>query len=209
METYMSALAVLLTVGLGMAAGAADEQLAQGNAGRIAEIQVIDLVVIATNQVMVGTNRMSLAAATNLMATHRETLDVVAVHGSMPGDAPAEGKSSVMARIAGIGLPLVIVEKDGEYGWREESSEHGIRTVEVGTDQFAALRRLWKRQAPRGEASSDPTVRASVQWDTTTDSYELSRVELGLFGERVWLMHEQREADDESGSVGIRLKTEW
>lgn len=173
------------------------------------EVRVMDVAVVSSNLVAVGTNTMSLVAATNLMAAHRDAVDVVAVHGSLDGDTSVGTSPSAVARLASVGLPLVIIEKDGEYAWREQSNEHGIRTVKVGTEQFAALRRLWKGGKARPDKASEPALQTSVQWDTATGAFELSRVELGLFGRRVWLLHEQRDSDDESGTVGIRIKKEW
>jgi len=185
-----------------------ERSLSSTKAPEAAEIRVLDVVVTHPDRVRVGTNSMSLAAATNFVAANMEAIDVVAVRGSEPGMPPLHKGSATVARIASVGLPLVIVEKDGEYTWREQSNEHGIRTVKVGTDQFAALRRLWKRGKAQPEKRLESTLQTAVQWDTVTGTYELSRVELGLFGKRVWLVHEQREPDDESGTVGIQLKKE-
>ena len=190
---------------------AAEEErsLSSTNAPEAAEIRVLDVVVTHPDRVRVGTNSMSLAAATNFVAANMEAIDVVAVHGSKPGMAPLQTGSATVARIAGVGLPLVIVEEEGEYTWREQSAEQGIRTLKVGTDQFATLRRLWKRRKLRPEEPPQSTLQTSIEWDTATGTYELSRVELGLFGKRVWLVHEQRESDDETGTVGIQLRKEW
>ena len=172
-------------------------------------IRVVDLTIVSTNRVTIGTNTMSLKAATNLIASHRDAADVVAVHGLAGGDDPSDTQAAAVAKIARIGMPLVVVEKDGAYAWRKQSDSDGIRTLKLGTDQFATLQRLWKRRKPNAEASTEPTLQTTVQWDTATGNYELSRVELGLFGRHVWLMHEQRDSDDESDSVGIQLKKTW
>ena len=139
-------------------AAAADEQASPRASADQEEIQVMDLVIVSTNRVTVGTNTMSLAAATNLVASQRDTLDVVAVHGSVEGDASVKTKSSAVAEIARVGVPLVIVEKDGEYSLREQSGAEGISTVKIGTDQFAVLRRLWKRGKRDAETPSSPML---------------------------------------------------
>jgi hypothetical protein len=51
------------------------------------------------------------------------------------------------------------------------------------------------------ETAAGPALQTSVQWDTATGSYELNRVEVGLFGKRVWLTLEQPETDDDAGPV--------
>ena len=209
MRLSMSELVLLLVAGLSAATGAEGEPAAPGGAAGKTEIQVFDVVIVSTNRVMVGTNAMSLAAATNLMAVHRDALDVVAVHGPVTRDASIDDKSSVVGKIASIGVPLVLVEKDGEYAWRDLSGPDGVRTVRIGTDQFTALRRLLQGGKAGATSPAVPVLETMVDWDTATGTYELSRIELGLLGRRVWLVHQQRDANDESGSVGIQLKREW
>ena len=173
------------------------------------EIRIMDLIIVSTNRVTVGTNAMSLAAATNWVATHRDAVDMVAVHGYVGGDDSLRTKSAAMAEITRVGIPLLIVEKDGAYSWREQSGADGIRTVKIGTGHFARLRRYWKKGESGPERSSGPVLQTSVDWDTDKGTYELSRVDLGLLGKRVWIMHEQRESDNSSGTVGVQFKKEW
>lgn len=209
MTTLVHVLAAMTAFGLVVVPCEGEERPFPPEADRKKHINVVDVAVISSNQVTFGTNTMSLAAATNLLATCRGAVDVIAVHGSGPGEPPAQIQSSTVARLASVGVPLVFVEQDGEYAWREQSTENGIRTAKVGTDQFAALRRLWMRGKGYPETPPQSTLQTSVQWDTATGNYEFSRVELGLLGKRVWLMHEQRESDEESGRIGIQIKKEW
>jgi hypothetical protein len=87
--------------------------------------------------------------------------------------------------------------------------DNGVRAVTIGTDQFAALRRLWSGGKEGGGASSRPVVQTIIDFNAAEGTYELKRVELGLFGEHVWLMHQQPETDEESGSIGILFQKEW
>jgi hypothetical protein len=156
-------------------------------------LRVIDIVIASTNQVTLGTNTLSLAAATNLLARYSTTVDVVALHGPFETDGLLMKTSSVALAIARAGVPLVFVEKDGEFAWRE---------------QAAALRRLWSKN-PYGAPSSTPVLKTSIDWDPAEGTYELKRIEVGLLGERVWLMHEQSQDDNESGTIGIQFRKEW
>ncbi len=81
--------------------------------------------------------------------------------------------------------------------------------MKLGTDSFAALRRLWQRQAAAGDEVADPVPRTTLQWDTAAGTCALSRVVLGLPGRRARLVHEQRETGDAYGSVGVRVKKAW
>jgi hypothetical protein len=172
-------------------------------------LQVIDIEYVTTNRVALGTNLMSLAAATNVIARHRDTVDAIAFHGPIEKGASEITTSSAALEIARAGVPLMIVEKDGAYAWREQSGADGIRTIKIGTDQFEILRRIM----PGGKNGSDnaprPVVQTTVELDPDAGLYELKRIELGLLGERVWLMHEQREDGEESGTIGIQFRTEW
>lgn len=187
----------------------AQAQTGAGEAEIETEIHVVDLTIISTNCVILGTNAMSLVAATNTIAACRDMIDIIAVHGSMEGKSLADAKSSTVAKIARVGIPLVIVEKDGEYAWREHTGADGVRTVRIGTGQFAALRRLWKGEKRGADAPAGVALRSALRWDTETGTYDFSQVELGLFGERVWLIHEFQETDDESGTIGIQIKKQW
>jgi len=191
------------------AAFAEEQKSSPTNAPGLGEIRVLDVVFTGTGCLRIGTNTMSVAAATNLLAVKREMLDVVAVHGAEVEMAPEGTQSSSLARIAGIGVPLLLVEKDGEYAWRERTGTDGVRTVRMGTEQFAALRRLWRHKKAAPEKAPAATVQTTIQWDTVSGAYDLTNVELGLFGKRVWIVHEQRQADEESGTIGIRIKKEW
>lgn len=209
MKNHVWVFAVLLAVGLRMTASVAEEATDFGDVKDRETIRVMDIAIISTNQVLLGTRTVSLVAATNFMVAHRDTLDVVVVHDPAPGSSSSEKKAPVLATIAGAGVPVVIVEKEGEYAWRKQSAVDGVRTVKVGTADFAALRRLWKGEKLRSVPSSAPVVETTMGWDTATGTYELSRVELGLFGKRVWIMHEQRESDEGGGTVGIQLRKGW
>ena len=172
-------------------------------------IQKLDIVIVSTNRVSVGTNTMSLVAATNVIALYKDTLDVIVIHGSIEEDFSVMRKSSVVDEIARAGVPFVFTERNGEYAWREQSGANGIQTVKIGTDQFATLRRFWKKGSEDSKTSSGPVLQTDVDWDTAIGTYELKRVSLGLFGERVWLIHEQSQSDEKTGTIGIQLKKEW
>ncbi|NQU41143.1 MAG: hypothetical protein HQ523_14420 [Lentisphaerae bacterium] len=208
MKNSPSLIALLLAVGFCSSVVTTVAEPSPNDAADGETLKVIDVVITATNQFFLGSNAVSLAMITNLLATHRDTLDIVVVHGSIPGGAASDDRSPTLAKIAGMGVPLVIVEKEGEYTWRERTAADGIRTLTLDTSEFAALRRLWKQEGPHAEAASIPTVATTVTWDTATGTYDLSRIELGLLGKRVWLMHEFRESD-KPGSVGLQFKQEW
>lgn len=207
MRAYM--LAAMTVLSLAVPGSVADGQEAVSATQQQEELQVLDIVIVSTNQITLGTNTLSPPPAADLIERRRDAIDVVAVHGWDEGDAATGPADSAVTKIARFGLPLVVVEKDGAYQWRGQSDSDGIRTVKIGTDHVAALRRLWKKGEDDASGPAGPVLQTTIDWDTGSGSYELRRVELGLLGERVWLMHERGEAGDEGGTVGVRLKKEW
>lgn len=178
----------------------------------LSEIRVLDVVIAGTNVLQIGKESVLLHAATNKIEQSRENIDVIAIHGDTGLSLTNSTRAATLEKLLSMGIPLIIVEENGdagEYAWRPQSGEDGIRTVTIGTEQFAAVRRLWRRTQSPSETSAAPVLKTTLDWNTKTDTYEFSRVELGLFGKRVWLMHEQHESNEGSGTVGFQLKKEW
>jgi hypothetical protein len=188
---------------------AGDDDTTNNLAQKQEYIQKMDVVIVSTNQVTLGTNTMSVAAATNVIAHYRDAVDVIAIHGSIESDVSVRRTSSVIEEIAHAGVPLVFVEKDGGYARREPSGADGVRTVKIGTDQFADLCRFWNGEKNGEQTSSGPILQTTVDWDTAAKTYELKRIALGLFGERVWLIHELSQSDEKTSTIGIQLNKKW
>lgn len=117
--------------------------------------------------------------------------------------------SSILAEIIRSGAPLVLVETDNGYDWKTASDADSIRRLTIGTDKLTEIRRFWKGGSQRPASSFWPVLQTTVEWDTSTGTYTLKRIELGFFRKRVWLMHEQSEADEKYGTIGIEIKKEW
>ncbi|HAS83345.1 MAG TPA: hypothetical protein DCS43_11915 [Verrucomicrobia bacterium] len=116
---------------------------------------------------------------------------------------------SILSGIIRAGVPLVLVERDGEFDWRVPSDVDSIRTLTLGTDNLAEIRRFWKGGSHRPASPWWPVLQTTVEWDTATGTYGLKRISLGFFGKRVWLFHEQRVEDDMYGTFGVEIKKEW
>ncbi len=116
---------------------------------------------------------------------------------------------TILSGIVRAGVSLVLVERDGELDWRIPSEAGSIRTLTLGTDNLAAIRRFWKGGRYRSASSWWPVLQTVVEWDTATATYAFKRINLGFFNKRVWLFHEQRETDETGGTFGIEIKKEW
>lgn len=111
--------------------------------------------------------------------------------------------------IARTVIPRVLVEADGEYAFKMPSGGDGVRRVTIGTDHLAAIRRFWRDVPHRSPKSSWPVLQTTLEWDPASGTYTLTRVELGFFRRRVWLIHQLPDAEDRFGSIGIQIKKEW
>lgn len=106
----------------------------------------------------------------------------------------------------------VVIVEDTEvpYEWGAQTDGAGIVSIKLNTDYIGSVNRLLSGK--RGPSPGTPTgssLETTIEWDTTAGEYQFSRVELGLVGRRVWLVHELPESDEDTGAVGIRLRKEW
>lgn len=111
--------------------------------------------------------------------------------------------------IAQAAIPRVLVETDGGYQLKTPSGTDGVQRLTIGTDHLAAIRRFWRDSPNRSPKSAWPVLQTTVEWDTTSGTYTLKRVELGFFRRWVWLIHQLPDAEDRFGSIGIQIKMEW
>jgi len=127
----------------------------------------------------------------------------IATEGLAPRESPA------WFGLAQVVIPRMLVETEGEYSLRTSESADGVRSLTIGTDHLAAIRRFWKADPYRSTRSSWPVLQTTVEWDPASGTYTLKRVELGFFRRWVWLIHQLPDAEDRFGSIGIQIKMEW
>ncbi len=172
-----------------------------------AKAHVLNLRFIQTNQIAVGTNVVSLADMTNQLAHVRENIDVIAFHSSLePSSGNSELTTWVLENIARIGIPLLVVAKDGSLSLPAAGAEGGPHTLGISTDWLLKLRSgLDPAQSGR---SAIPSLRSRMEWNEGKENYKLRGIELGLPGSKnIWLMYEQDDDGNDLG--GIRFKNKW
>ena len=173
------------------------------------EIRVLDVMLAGTNRLQFGRELVSLNAVSNRIEQSRANIDAVVVHAHPGFKADQDARNEALAKLARVGLPLVIVEDgkaEGEYAWRTPSGTDGIRAIKISTDQLAVLRHQATGSA---RTAGGPVLQTTVDWDAATGSYQFNRIELGLFGKRVWIMHVQSDSDEAGDSLGVEIKKEW
>ena len=173
--------------------------------------RVLNLWLLETNMVVMGTQTLSATQATSLLtnvAFGAEALVLYAPDASPGGAAgPATG---LLVSLAQLGLPLLVVEEGGTLAIPTNAGTSGRPTLEISTDQLRAIRsRLAGRPAPTAAGdTSGPALRSRFAWDDAQTAYELRSLEFGLPGSRqVWFMLERKE--DGTAGGGVQIKKDW
>lgn len=128
--------------------------------------------------------------------------DTIAFSGAVTGAASRAADRRVFETVARIGVPLVLVEDGGL------DSTAG-RPVTLSTPRLRQALNLYDKLAGQGDrvqplAGTDLVLRFDPD---DQRGYLLRRIEVGLGGQSLWLVHELgRETES---STSIRLKKEW
>lgn len=128
--------------------------------------------------------------------------DTIAFSGSVTGGSVRAADRHVFETVARIGVPLVLVEEGG-------SDNAAGRPVTLGTPRIRQALAVYDKLAGQGDRTQ-PLAGADLVLRFDPDDqkgYLLRRIELGLGGQSLWLVHELgRETES---STSIQLKKEW
>ena len=173
-------------------------------------VVVLDVRLVSSNTVSIGTDVMSLAEVSNYLTNVTTSPDLIAVHGVADLDSKMGEKSSIMTDLATAGLPLMIVEEGGEYQWKKSNAQQGVHKLTLDSAQWLAIKDFWHKGEGGTASPLTPRVKTSVEWNAEDGSHEFKSAEIGLFGNQLWLTRELVEDDDdESPKTGIQLKKDW
>ncbi len=173
------------------------------------EICVVDLVIASPDRIIAGTNVMTVAQATNFLAGIHGEVDAAVLHGSLQGKPSVLQNGEVLSRILDAGVPMLIVEPDGEASWRAGASKGKVRTVTIDTDKLSALMQNRNKGSATKNQQTGFVGEAKIRWDHETGEYDLYQVEAGVLGRKVWVVHERTREDAESDSVSVRFKKKF
>lgn len=171
-------------------------------------LQVLDIIMVSSNRVRIGSNTFTFAEAADRLTREVDNVDALALY--IPADtlSSREDEPSRWTRLARTGIPLLLVEQDEGYALRRQTEGQEVRSVSLDSTQAAALRRLLYGTSANTTSARPPVLRATLS-DTENGAPELRSLDLGLFGERVWLMHTQDDPDAPDGSIGIQFRRAW
>lgn len=128
--------------------------------------------------------------------------DTIAFSSSVTGASVRAADRHVFETVAKIGVPLVLVEEGGSDG-------AAGRPVTLSTPRLRQALNLYDKLAGQGDRAQ-PLAGADLVLRFDPDDqkgYLLRRIELGLGGQSLWLVHELgRETES---STSIQLKKEW
>lgn len=163
--------------------------------------QVVDVSLVGTNLLRWGTNTMSTVALTNRVDPFGRGVDALVLHTPFDSPRPSSVPASVLLPLVWTGKNILVSEEPIDDGITDGNGD-GVRTVTFST---APLRSLTGRDAG---GSLPLALRSDVDIDTHTGEYSLREVEVGLWGERLWLLHTLRQEQDD-GSVGFEFRASW
>lgn len=107
-----------------------------------------------------------------------------------------------------FGVPVPPPNGDDPLASPRDPAADGAPRIRVSTDQLRLLLGLARRSPPAPSESSGLAVRSAFDRDGASGQYQISRVEVGLLGRRLWLVHEPGQ-HDESGRSGVRVQFRW
>jgi hypothetical protein len=217
---FRRATATVVLAGVGMVCGCAAPRGGAAEPARVEPARAARLAAVeATDDGVyrVGTNRLTLAEATNYLARIADRIDAVAVRGT---PSPAEFKPAhveLIRRLLRLDVPVLVVEEDGvappvpppPAPAGGAAAEPARRELRLSTDQLQYVLQTVRQGAPQPAATAEtPALRSTLRWDDAQGQYELHRIEFGMPGRHLWIVHELG-ADNERGVTGVRLQREW
>ena len=163
-------------------------------------LRVLDIRAAASNTICIGTNRIAASQVTNHLALYRGKIDAIAMRRGT-NDAQLAGLSSeMMGKLVRMGLPVLVMEESGSLEPQRE--EAGMRTITLSSDHLVSGLKSIKAIRDRPL----PSLRAELGLDEEKGTHGLNKIELGLPGGGIWLLHED---DEGQGMTGIQIKKSW
>ncbi|MBN2562807.1 MAG: hypothetical protein JXQ75_17935 [Phycisphaerae bacterium] len=134
--------------------------------------------------------------------------DLIALHGGLTSSSAPPVSAQTLRTIVRYGMPVLVVEPDDSMTLAGEKGESRPLTVGLSDTQIRGLLQLHESLAAGSPAASNlPSLGATLEMDSSEGVYRFRRVEMGLPGRRVWLVHEQ--PDETESTTGIQIKKSW
>jgi len=132
----------------------------------------------------------------------------IAFYGHVTGEEPPPADRDVFTSILRAGLPVLLVERDGEDHAHGARGTGEVATVALSAAQLRTALDICARFADgrsRNAAARVPDL--TVRFAPDEDGIPLTKIELGLKGHSVWLVHEG--LDEAEHSTSIQLRKSW
>ena len=168
------------------------------------EIRILDSGDVTWNGERVGTN----AFAARLDQSRLDG-DAIAFYGNLTGQDACSRDQDVFESVARTGVRMVVVEDDGSARVPFQQTDGGRPPVTVSTMYIRQALRVYdkiKGEPPSASLLSGPDIVLRFDPDNE-EGYILKRVEVGVAGSSLWIVHETLDAIDSSTS--IQYKKEW
>jgi hypothetical protein len=170
----------------------------------VEEIRILDSGDVVWNGERVDTN--TLAAR---LEQSRLDGDAIALYGKVTGQDARSRDQRVFESVARTGVRMVVVEDDGSARLSFQQTDGGKQPVTVSTMHVRGALKLYDRikgEPPSANLLSGPDVVLRFDPDNK-EGYVLKRVEVGVAGSSLWIVHEA--LDDSDSSTSIQYKKRW
>ena len=168
------------------------------------EIRILDSGDVAWNGERVDTN----AFAARLEQSRLEG-DAIAFYGNLTGQDARSRDQRVFESVARTGVRMVVVEDDGSARLPFQQTDGGRPPVTVSTMRIRDALKFYdgiKGEPPPANLLVGPDVVLRFDPDNE-EGYVLKRVEVGVAGSSLWIVHET--LNDIDSSTSIQYKKEW
>ncbi|OQA24830.1 MAG: hypothetical protein BWY59_02021 [Verrucomicrobia bacterium ADurb.Bin345] len=149
---------------------------------------------------------------TNTLATRLSLLDgedAVALYSSVDESSVRQADRNIMESVLRVGVPLVLVEDENRVKLPLQAGDGQARPVTLSTARIRQALDLYDKAVGR-EDRHKPLSGTDVllRFDPNDEQgYLLRRIEVGLGGRSLWIVHET--LGEQESSTSIRLKKEW
>lgn len=149
---------------------------------------------------------------TNTLALRLSLLDrddAIALYGSVEESQLRRADRSVMETVLRTGVPLVLVEDESRLRLPMQAENGQARPVTLSTVRIRQALDLYDRTVGRQDRSRPLSgTDVVLRFDPSEEQgYLLRRIELGLGGRALWIVHES--LNERESSTSIQLKREW
>ena len=167
--------------------------------------RVVNIYLDATNLYW-NTNLVSMEQLSHRLTYSTNRIDTIALHTNP--DTLDKTPPLFWRLIAQKAVPVLLVEDDQKKPVMEARDSWHRVNIGLDAEKLQTVADLYNTMGyGKMSASNAPSVKTSFELNEGDETYRFQRIELGLQGRGIWLMHER--TGDEESNTGIQIKRAW